>query len=432
MNTEWKQPLDVPGHWRRGKRLAGHVWSHFQEDRCLAEAASLSYTSLLSLVPLLAVVFGIVAAFPVFEEWADRLQAVILDNFIPAAGEQIVPYLNTFLDSVSQLTLVGIVGLIATAILLLNRIESAFNRIWRVEQGRTLVNRLTMYWAVLTLAPIMLAAAVAISAQNLFGFLTSAGETPPVVYRSGVFLMTWLTFTTVFLLVPNRSVKVKHALAGAFLSSVLFEIAKAAFVAYAANTNYTVIYGAIALVPIFLFWLYLVWTVILFGASLAASLTTFTEYSRYATHWPERFEFQLAYRVLGHFWEAQKRGQALTRDALLDLESQASELQLNKLIAGLRECRVLAPGGEDAWVLARGLEDFTLGDLYACGDYYLPLGAVGELPRQTPRDEALVGALQDLAARTEDIWARPLRHFYRDAERQETENKEAATREDGQ
>jgi len=385
----------------------------------MAEAASLSYTSLLSLVPLLAVVFGIVAAFPVFEDWADRLQTVILENFMPAAGEQIVPYLNTFLDSVSKLTFVGIVGLIATAILLLNRIESAFNRIWRVDQGRTLINRLTMYWAVLTLAPIMLAAAVAISAQNVFGFLSTAGETPPVVYRSGVFLMTWMAFATVFLLVPNRSVKVKHALAGAFLSAVLFEIAKAAFVAYAANTNYTVIYGAIALVPIFLFWLYLVWTVILFGASLAASLTTFTEYSRYETHWPERFEFQLAYRLLGHFWEAQKEGQPLTRDQLLDLESQASELQLMKLIAGLRENHVLSPSGDDAWVLARGLEDFTLGDLYRCGDYYLPLGALDELPRQTPRDEALVDALKNIAEKTRDVWQRPLRRFFMESEKRE-------------
>mgnify|MGYP001826867543 FL=1 len=385
----------------------------------MAEAASLSYTSLLSLVPLLAVVFGIVAAFPVFEEWAGRLQTAILQNFMPAAGEQIVPYLNSFLDSVSQLTLVGIIGLIATAILLLNRIESAFNRIWRVDQGRTLINRLTMYWAVLTLAPLMLAAAVAISAQNVFGFLSTAGETPPVVYRSGVFLMTWMAFATVFLLVPNRSVKVKHALAGAFLSAVLFEIAKAAFVAYAANTNYTVIYGAIALVPIFLFWLYLVWTVILFGASLAASLTTFTEYSRYETHWPERFEFQLAYRLLGHFWEAQKEGQPLTRDQLLDLESQASELQLMKLIAGLRDCHVLSPSGDDAWVLARGPEDFTLGDLYRCGDYYLPLGALDELPRQTPRDEALVDALKDIAEHTRDVWQQPLRHFFIESEKRE-------------
>jgi len=416
MNSDLQAPLDVPGQWRRGRRLARHVWAHFQEDRCLAEAASLSYTSLLSLVPLLAVAFGIVAAFPVFEEWADRLQEAILDNVMPAAGEQIVPYLNTFLESVGRLTLVGIVGLIATAILLLNRIESAFNRIWRVEQARTLINRLTMYWAVLTLAPMMIAAAAAISAQSVFGFLTAGDASHPVLYRFAVFVMTWLAFTTMFLLVPNRSVQIRHALAGAFLSTVLFEVAKAAFVAYAANTNYTVIYGAIALVPIFLFWLYLVWTVILFGASLAASLTTFSDYSRYETHWPERWEFQLAYRLVGHFWAAQKGGAALTREQLLDLETQASEQQLMGLIAGLRACRVLSASGEDAWVLARDLEDFTLGDLYRCGDYHLPLAAVGQLPNGSPRDAAFVDAMKRIGERTDEIWQRPLRQLYLESE----------------
>lgn len=419
MNSERQESLDVPRQWRRGKRLARHVWDHFQEDRCFAEAASLSYTSLLSLVPLLAVVFGIVAAFPVFEDWADRLQALILDNMMPAAGEQIVPHLNTFLDSVSQLTLVGVVGLIVTAILLLNRIESAFNRIWRVEQGRTLVNRLTMYWAVLTLAPIMLAAGAAISAQNLFGFLETAGEAPRIVYRFGVFVMTWMAFATMFLLVPNRSVRIVHALAGAFLSAVLFEIAKAAFVAYAANTNYTVIYGAIALVPIFLFWLYLVWTVILFGASLAASLTTFSDYSRYETRWPERWEFQLAFRLLGHFRDAQEQGEGLTRSQLLELESQASELQLLKLVGALRACRVLAPSGEDCWVLARDLDDFTLGELYRCGEYYLPLGATGDLPRDTARDAVFVETLERLGAQTGDTWDAPLKRLYNESDARE-------------
>jgi membrane protein len=84
MNDETESNLDIQRGLRRVKRLAKHVWTHFQEDRCFEEAASLSYTSLLSMVPLLAVVFGIVAAFPVFEDWSDRLQSFIFDNFMPA------------------------------------------------------------------------------------------------------------------------------------------------------------------------------------------------------------------------------------------------------------------------------------------------------------------------------------------------------------
>ena len=91
MDRESELTLDLGHNLRRGKRLARHVWKHFQEDRCFEEAASLGYTSLLAMVPLLAVVFGIVAAFPVFNEWSERLQSFIFDNFMPATGEQIVP-----------------------------------------------------------------------------------------------------------------------------------------------------------------------------------------------------------------------------------------------------------------------------------------------------------------------------------------------------
>ena len=147
----------------RARRLARHVWTHFQEDRCFEEAASLSYTSLLSMVPLLAVVFGIVSVFPVFNEWSNRLQSLIFDNFLPDTGEQIVPYINTFLDSVSSLTLPGTLMLFVTALLLMVRIEVALNRIWRVDRNRSLINRVTMYWAVLTLGPLLIAAAIALS-----------------------------------------------------------------------------------------------------------------------------------------------------------------------------------------------------------------------------------------------------------------------------
>ena len=161
MTSDLAANLDPQRQYRRFKRLMGHVWTHFKEDRCIEEAASLGYTSLLSLVPLLAVVFGIIAAFPVFNDWSEKLQSVIFDNFMPSTGEQIQPYLDTFLGSVSKLTLPGMVTLIITALLLLNRIEAAFNRIWRVDKGRTLINRVVMYWAVLTLVPILIAAAVA-------------------------------------------------------------------------------------------------------------------------------------------------------------------------------------------------------------------------------------------------------------------------------
>jgi len=412
MSEDRQLPLHIPHQVRRVNRLTHHVWKHFQEDRCLEEAASLSYTSLLALVPLLAVAFGIIAAFPVFNEWSANLQDFIFDNLLPATGEQIVPYINTFLDSISSLTLPGTIMLILTALMLMIRIEVALNRIWRVERNRTLVNRVVMYWSVLTLGPILIAAAIALSAQKVLGMLGMEGGIPPGIHRVGIFVLSWLVISLFFVLVPNRRVRIKHALIGAFLSTVLFELAKAGFVAYISNTNYKVIYGALATIPIFLLWLYIVWNVILFGASLAASLTTFSDYRKYDTDWPRRWEFQLAYRLVGHLWSAQRDGRSLSDGDLLDLEKQASELQIVKLLHRMSEQNIVRLDDGGNWMLSRDIELFSLGDLYSRGDYYLPLGEIDQLPCESGWDRAFVAGLKHIRRHGQAEWDQSLRNMY--------------------
>jgi membrane protein len=414
MTTGPTSALDVQAHMARGKRLARHMWAHFQEDRCFEEAASLGYTSLLSMVPLLAVVFGIVSIFPVFDEWSDRLRSFIFNNFLPESGEQVVPHINTFLDSVSMLTLPGTLMLIVTALLLMVRIEAAFNRIWRVDRNRALTNRVVMYWAVLTLVPLLMAAAIALSAQKLFGSTGFFGALPPWAQDLGILLLTWLLFTLFFMLVPNRSVQFRHAALGALLTTVLFTLARAGFVAYVSNASYTVIYGALATIPIFLVWLYLVWIVVLLGASLAASLTTFSDYSRYNTDWPARWEFQLAYRLVGHLGEAQQEGVALSREQLLELEPRASELQIVRLLNLLREARVTSRDEDGSWMLARDLSGISLGDLYLLGDFYLPLAEIDSLPQDSPWDPAYLRSLEHIRQQSQGVWDLPLRTLYTD------------------
>lgn len=412
MNEEAESQLDLQRQLKRAKRLARHVWNHFQQDRCFEEAASLGYTSLLAMVPLLAVTFGIIAAFPVFSEWTEKLQSFIFDNFMPATGEQIVPYLNTFLDSISSLALPGTIMLIVTALMLMVRIEVAFNRIWRVDRNRSIINRVVMYWAVLTLGPILIATAVALSAQKVLVVLGMEGGIPPGLHQVGIFALTWLVFSLVFVLVPNRRVRIKHALIGAFLSTVLFSIAKAGFVAYVSNANYKVIYGALATIPLFLFWLYIVWTVVLFGASLAASLTTFSDYRKIDTDWPQRWEFQLAYRLLGHLWSAQREGTALSSAQLLDLEQQASEMQILGLMSRLRDEKIANTDEDGHWMLTRDLEELSLGALYNHGNYYLPLGDLQKLPLETEWDRVYVESLQHFLERGDTQWERSLRSMY--------------------
>ncbi len=236
----------------RVRRLAAHVWRHFAEDRLFDEAASLSYTSLLSMVPLLAVVFGVASMFPVFEQWSEQLRSFVFNNFVPASGDQIQTYLAAFLDSVGKLTLTGTLFLILTALLLMVRIERALNLIWRVPAARSVGNRLVMYWAVLTLGPLALGAALALGAQPVVNHVAEGTVSSSSWRALGIFSLSWFAFMLMFWLVPNRRVPLTHAAIGAFLSAVLFALAKKVFVAFVANASFNVIYGALATIPMFL------------------------------------------------------------------------------------------------------------------------------------------------------------------------------------
>jgi len=406
-------------HLVRLQRLAGHVWKHFREDRCIEEAASLGFTSLLALVPLLAVIFGIVSAFPVFAQWSQQLKSFIFENFLPAAGEQVDGYLNTFLDSASNLTLPGTVFLILTALLLMFRIEVAFNRIWRVDRSRSLLNRIVMYWAVLTLGPLLMGAAIALSVQNVIAPLALEDTISAIRHTGGIFLLSWMVFTLMFVLVPNKRVSFRDALFGALLSAVLFDLAKRGFVAYVSNANYAEIYGALATIPIFLMWLYLVWIVILFGASLASSLATFGDSERARMVWPARLDFQLVFRLVGHLWLAQRNGEKLSDTKLLVKEPQCNERQLQHLLHQLEIAKIVVQDDEGDWWLARDLESLSLSDLYCSGNYHLPLMGRETVPVETGWDRAFTAVMQQAAEQGHSVLDRPVRNMYRSEDQEE-------------
>jgi membrane protein len=377
----------------RVRRLAAHVWRHYKQDRCFEEAASLGYASLLSLVPLLAVVFGVATAFPVFDKWTVDLQSFIFSNFVPAAGSQIQAYVTGFLESAGRLTLPGTFFLIISALLLMMRIEHAFNRIWRVPVQRALINRIVMYWAVLTLGPITLGMATALSAQPIVEWLGGSESVATRWHGFGIFLLTWLAFCLVFVLVPNRSVRLRHAAIGALLSAVLFSVAKSGFVWFIGRASFNVIYGTLATIPIFLLWLYLAWAVTLLGASLAASLTTFMDRGG-DWRWPWEWELLLAYRLLGHLWKAQQQGRTLSVEALSEAEPGVSSRVLQQLLEVFISAGVVTQDQQSNWLLARDLDHFTLMQLYRAGHFHLPVGLEPDLPGTSEWDDAFLELLR--------------------------------------
>ena len=377
----------------RIRRLAAHVSRHFRDERLFDEAASLSFTSLLSMVPLLAVVFGVASAFPVFQQWGEKMQDFVFENLVPTSGEQVQLYVAGFLESVGQLTLPGMFVLIITALLLMVRIERAFNLIWRVPTARSIRNRVIMYWAVLTLGPLALGAAIALSAQPVFEQISMGASTSSTWRTAGVLSLSWLAFTMMFLLVPNRRVHFSHAAIGALVSAILFGVARKGFVAFVANASFNVIYGTLATIPIFLFWLYLVWIVILLGASLAASLTTFSDRNT-DWGWPAKWEFLLAYRLVGYLWTAQKEGRAVSGEELLNLLDGATETELADQLLLLFNAGMVTRSEDGNWLLSRDLESVSLLDLYQAGRYYLPVNETLDIPSQGEWDEVFFRSVE--------------------------------------
>jgi membrane protein len=270
---------------RRGVGFAGFAWRRFEGDHCLATAGALSYTSLLAIVPLLAVFLSILRIFPFFAEMQADAERHITSVLLPTQSLQAIASLHEFIGKATNLTGFGVVGLALTAVLLLNTITHAFARIWRTTTLRSLVTRVLAYWAILTMGPLLFGLAIWIT-----GEVYSAGT----AYGGGAFatVMRWLgpflpvlleacAFGLLYLVVPNRPVRRWDAFTGGLAAALLFEVLKRGFALYLIYfPSYEVIYGAISAVPIFLVWMYACWAVILFGAEVAAALPEWREQRR--------------------------------------------------------------------------------------------------------------------------------------------------------
>lgn len=253
---------------------AKYVYRRFLDDQGLQTAASLTYTSLLGLVPLLAVFLAILGAFPALNELREDVREMILAPFAPGASSAVQEHLLTFIENARKLGIVGAIGIGVTAIMLLNTIENTLNGIWRVNERRSLGRRLIIYWALLTLPPILIAASISLSSY----FFTAAGDVNVLgigdhLQRLTPFLMQTAAFAILFIAAPARHVRWRDAAIGGFVAASLFEGLKNLFGYYVeAAGSQEAIYGALAAVPFFLIWIYASWTMILIGAEVAASL----------------------------------------------------------------------------------------------------------------------------------------------------------------
>lgn len=251
------------------------------EDRILVNAGSLSYTTLLSLVPMMAVMISVLSAFPGFRKLRMEIEDFIFRNFVPTLGEMIHDQMTGFVENASRMTSVGIVALVIVALMLIHSINAVFNDIWRTKMTRRAIASFSIYWTILTLGPVLMGVSITVTSYLVSLTAFSDGSFNEIRNRIlGLlpFFSSVLAFLMLYTLVPNRSVRFRSAFAGALTASVLFEISKKGFTLYITNfPSYQAIYGALAAIPILLVWIYLSWVITLFGAELAASLDSFRQ-----------------------------------------------------------------------------------------------------------------------------------------------------------
>ena len=382
----------------RWKAFFRYLWHRFWADNCFQYAGALSYTTVFALVPLTVAVFGILSAFPVFQDWSERLRSYIFANFVPAAGEAIEGYLTSFAANASSLTGVGIIALIVSALLMMYSIEDAFNRIFRVTRSRRPVSRFVVYWTVLSLGPMLVVAGLALSTY-LFALPLVAEIDRDLALSNRLLvlvpaLVTWIALTLSYAVVPNTNVRWRHAAMGALIATILFELGKRGFALYLTNVpSYQRIYGAFAVLPIFLIWVYLSWNIVLLGASLAAVLSSFRYHSE-ERKLPAGHEFAAVLRLLDALAQAHTQGRGLGLDTLHDRVGGLSDEQLLRLLSDLEKLHIVERTALGHWRVIRDLGHVQLADIYEAGSYRIPL---------TQRGGELDGADRALAQSAERL-----------------------------
>ena len=248
-----------------------------REERLAQVAGSLTFTTVLSVVPLLAVSFALFNRFPGFRRVGEAIREHLLQGLMPAdISRTVLKYLGQFTANTSGLTLVGSLFVLATALSMLFSVETVLNRIWQVKKDRPILQRLGLYLLMLAAAPALLGASLWATSYLVAasrGLLASLPAPANFVLNLGPVVLGAAGFASLFYFVPNAKVRRREAIVGGLLASVAFELGKRAFAAYLLKVpTYRTVYGAFAPLLVFLLWVYFSWLVTLAAALVTANL----------------------------------------------------------------------------------------------------------------------------------------------------------------
>src|SRR6266481_5716688 len=354
--------------------FAMYALRRFLADGCFAASGALSYTTLVSLVPLAVIAFGSLSAFPIFAQVHDELVALVFRTLVPSIGEQAAWWFRAFADSAAQTTAIGVAGISATGILLLVTVEDQLNLIWRVTSPRPWVQRVLAYWTLITLGPLLIGISLSLStyfeiAARQAGFGQEAAALIASGWLHGLAravpaLLEFVALTLLYCLIPNCAVRWRDGALGAASATIAIEILKVGFSIYiGAMSFYQTVYGALAAIPIFLLWMYISWIAVLLGAVVAAAVPNWRIDERLGTALASGVRLGLSLALIAALARAQRRGERRST-AELARELGVATTVFDEHIKPLAEAGFAAHTQGGRWVLGWSPDAATLYDLY--------------------------------------------------------------------
>jgi len=308
----------------------------FREDHMGLTASSLTFTTSIALVPFFTVALAIFTAFPMFSQLQGAVQVWLVNSLIPDnISRQVLGYLTQFAKQANNLGVVGLGVLLGTAIALILTIDRTLNGIWRVKRPRPLAQRVLIYWAAITLGPLVLGASLAVTSYVISASRGMVGAMPGglrIVLDLLQFFLLAGGMAALYRYVPNTYVRWAHAWVGGLFVASGIELAKKLLTLYLSNVpTYSLVYGAFATLPILLVWIYVAWVIVLLGAVIAAYLPSLLAgvKRRGSAH---GWQFQLAVELLQQLHAARSTARMGLAGSQLAQAMQVDVLQLEPVL----------------------------------------------------------------------------------------------------
>lgn len=358
---------------------------NFIEDKCQQKAASLTYTTLLSIVPILTVMLVMLSSIPALSEVREQIYNMVYSNLMPSSSFQVSQYINSFAEKSSNLTAIGVLILFVTTIMTLTTIETAFNEIWRVEDRSGGLKSVIRYWTIITLGPLVLGTAFIVSStvQSL-SFLNQQFMGYGIDWSFWVqlvsFLITIAGFVGMYWFIPKANVPIKHAAIAGGIVAILFEGLKQVFGTAMTNfTSYEAVYGAFAALPVFLLWIHLSWNVILLGVEISYTLTVFD-----SDEVNPRHPFFSLLDMLNLVFKNHQVGKSTPEKQLRNILGRKELPKWYQYINLLKDNDLIANTDKGDYLLKKDLSQISLWQLYQNLPYALPIK--GEIAKMQPFD----------------------------------------------